>query len=367
VTGVAPRWGDVVVPSLAVAAATVAAVTLARHGAGLVPTTDDRTASGLRDLASCLSAAPAPEEVPTVVATTVGATLELRGTALEVRLAAGYERLATWGDPAGREVTRLLEHAGETVGRLVLVPHEDGVPVDLTALDALLPPVAAVVAATRLTVELERAHGRLVRIRDEERARLRADMHDELSPSLAGVRLTVVAVRDRLAVGDVAEADAMLARVDAEAGRAGTVVRSILEDLRPDDLVQRGLLAAVRDRASALSRPGSFQVDVEAPAALPPLTPETELAVYRTVTEALANAARHSRGQCCSVRLSPDGDDLVLEVTDDGIGLPPRPRTGVGLSSMSARAAGVGGRLEVGSGRSGGACVSARFPLEVTP
>jgi len=239
--------------------------------------------------------------------------------------------------------------------------------VDLTALDALLPPVAAVVAATRLTVELERAHGRLVRIRDEERARLRADMHDELGPSLAGVRLTVVAARDRLAVGDVAEADAMLARVDAEAGRAGTVVRSILEDLRPDDLVQRGLLAAVRDRASALSRPGSFQVDVEAPAALPPLTPETELAVYRTVTEALANAARHSRGQCCSVRLSPEGDDLVLEVTDDGIGLPPRPRTGVGLSSMSARAAGVGGRLEVGSGRSGGACVSARFPLEVTP
>ncbi|MGY1602392.1 sensor histidine kinase [Geodermatophilus sp. SYSU D00815] len=349
---------------LGAAGAAVLAVGVARRGAALVPTTDERTVAGLRDLAARLAGAPAPDEVPDRVAAAVGTALELRGTAVDVVLADGYERLATWGDPSGAGVSRPLEHAGRVVGRLVLVPHADGVPADLGALDRLLPPVAAVVAAARLTAEVEHAHGRLLRIRDDERARLRADMHDELSPSLSGLRLTVAAARDRLAAGDAGSADTLLARVDEEAARAVSVVRAILEDLRPDDLVRQGLLDAVRERVAALSRPGVFEVEVDAPCPLPLLSPEAELAVYRTATEAVSNAARHSGGEHCSVRLSCEGDELVLEVADDGGGLPAAPRAGVGLGSMSARARALGGSFDVGPAASGGVRVLARFPLE---
>ena len=358
-----PTWLEVAIPSLTVAGATALGVHLARSGAALVPSREDRAAAGLRELAGRLSAAPAAADVPGLVAATVGTTLELRGAAVDVRVGAGHERLATWGDPHGPATTRPLVHAGEVVGRLVLVPHGDGVPPDVTALDELLPPVAGIIAANRLTAELEHAHERLLRIRDDERARLRADMHDELSPSLSGLRLTVTAAQDRLAAGDADGARELLDRVDAEAARAGTVVRGILEDLRPDELVRDGLLAAIRNRARALSRSGVFDVTVEAPDPLPPLAPETEVAVYRAATEAVANAARHSGGRHCELRLGAQDGDLVLEVRDDGAGLPRRVRPGVGLGSMVRRAEAVGGELRVHGGEEGGTRVLARFPV----
>ncbi|SNS10719.1 Histidine kinase [Geodermatophilus saharensis] len=362
----APAAVLVCAAALAVAVAAAAAGWVHRRGSALRPPSPDRATTGLRDLAARLAAAPAPDEVLPLVAATVGTTLELQGAAVDVQVGPARERLATWGRPDGRELERPLEHAGQVVGRLVLVPHPDGVPVDLSALDELLAPVAAVVAAARLTTELERAHGRLVRIRDDERARLRADLHDELSPSLSGVRLAVAAARERLEAGDTDGAAALLSRVEDETSRAGGVVTGILEDLRPDDLVRRGLLAAVRDRAAALSRPGAFEVTVEAGPDLPAVTPETEVAVYRTATEAVANAARHSGGRHCRVRLTAGDGALVLEVADDGTGLPatapPRPGGGVGLPSMAARAEAVGGRLRVGTRTDGGAEVQAHFP-----
>jgi signal transduction histidine kinase len=358
-----PTWLEVAVPSLVVAGATALGIRLARSGAAMVPSREDRAAAGLRELAGRLSAAPAAADVPYLVAATVGTTLDLRGTAVDVRVADGYERLATWGDPDGPHTDRPLVHAGDLVGRLILVPHADGVPADLPALDDLLPSVAAVVATVRLTAELERAHERLVRIRDDERARLRADMHDELSPSLSGLRLTAAAAQDRLATGDADAAGELLRRMDAEAGRAGDVVRGILEDLRPDELVRDGLLAAIRGRARALSRSGVFDVTVEAPEPLPSLAPETEVAVYRAATEAVANAARHSGGRHCRLRLGTEDGELVLEVCDDGDGLPRKVRPGVGLGSMARRAEAVGGRLQVQRVDAGGTRVLARFPV----
>lgn len=361
-----PTWLEVAVPSLVVAGATALGIRLARSGAAMVPSREDRAAAGLRDLAGRLSAAPAAADVPSLVVATVGTTLDLRGTAVDVRVAEGYERLATWGDPDGPHTDRPLVHAGDLVGRLILVPHADGVPADLPALDDLLPSVAAVVATVRLTAELERAHERLVRIRDDERARLRADMHDELSPSLSGLRLTAAAAQDRLATGDVDAAGELLRRMDAEAGRAGDVVRGILEDLRPDELVRDGLLAAIRGRAGALSRAGVFDVTVEAPELLPSLAPETEVAVYRAATEAVANAARHSGGRLCRLWLGTEDGELVLEVCDDGDGLPRKVRPGVGLGSMARRAEAVGGRLQVQRVDRGGTRVLARFPVETS-
>ncbi|GAA4407424.1 hypothetical protein GCM10023168_23450 [Fodinibacter luteus] len=348
-----------------VALGTAAGVSLSHRAAGWVPLAGERTRLGVADLADRLSSAPTADEVPALVARTVGEALELRGAAVVMSLHGGEERLATWGDLDGgaAPVTRPLTHAGTIVGRIVLAPHRDGVPLDLAALDALATPVAATVAAGLLTRELQQARDRVLQIRDDERARLRDDLHDELSPSLAGLRLTATAARDRLADDDLAGADALLARIDTEAARTAKVVRGILEGLHPDDLARGGLLDALRDRAAALDRSAAFTITVEAPTQLPAVAPQTEAAVFRTAVEAMANAARHANGSRCTVRLSADSQHLHLDVADDGTGLPSPPRPGLGLPSMAARTEAVGGELQLVTADAGGTIVRARFPL----
>jgi signal transduction histidine kinase len=350
----------------AVSAVVAAGVLFAvRPGRSRVPTTGDRASMGLRDLADRLAAAPRPEEVPPLAARAVGQALDLRGTAVDVRTPEGSRRLAAWGDTSGASVVRPLQHAGVEVGSLVLVLHRDGVPVDLAALDGIVPPVAAVVAATQLTQDLAAARDRVLQVREEERARLRADLHDELSPSLAGTRLTIAAATDRLPARDADDARRLLKQADSELGHAGSVVRNILEDLRPDSLTHHDLLGAVQTRAASFDKPGEFAVPVQADAPLPSLDPQVEAAVFRIASEAMSNAARHSHGSRAVVRLAAQDGGLQLTVSDDGIGLPALPREGVGLGSMADRAAAVGGHLQVSAPASGGTLVTGWFPAAV--
>jgi two-component system NarL family sensor kinase len=105
-----------------------------------------------------------------------------------------------------------------------------------------------------------------------------------------------------------------------------------------------------------------MRVRVEAPPELEPLPAAVEVAAYRIVQEALANAARHSSARRCIVRLALDGA-LELEVRDDGVGVPEGHRTGVGLQSMRERAAELGGTFVVERADGGGTVVHARLPL----
>jgi signal transduction histidine kinase len=235
--------------------------------------------------------------------------------------------------------------------------------VDLSALDEIVPPVAAAIAATRDAESLRRAHERLVQIRDEERQRLRDDLHDELSPALSGLRLAASAAAASLEAGDPETAAGLLARMEFESGRASGVIHGILEDLRPDELDGTDLVQAVRNRVMTFDRPGRFAVHVEAEDPLPPVTAGVELATYRAASEAVANAARHSGGTQCWVRLSGQSGGLLLEVTDDGVGINPGPSVGgVGLGSMAGRVDAVGGVLSVSPSNEGGTSVRAVFP-----
>jgi two-component system NarL family sensor kinase len=268
--------------------------------------------------------------------------------------------LAEWGERTGSEIVRPLEHAGETVGRLVLYPHPDGVPVDLAALQEILPAVAAAVSATRATDSLRLAHARLIGIRDAERHRLRDDLHDELSPSLSGLRLAATAARDRLAEGNADSAADLLGRMEVEAGRAAMVVRGILADL-----LEAGLAPAIRARVMSFHRPGTFEVEVRADEARPVLDPAVEVAAYRVATEAVANAAQHSGGTRCQVVVGCRGDALVVEVLDNGAGLTAASPQGVGLRSMAARAAAAGGVLSIETVEPTGTAVRVLFPAPV--
>jgi signal transduction histidine kinase len=133
--------------------------------------------------------------------------------------------------------------------------------------------------------------------------------------------------------------------------------------LRPPALDEFGLVGAIREHAGQINGPGGLHVAVDAPETLPPLPAAAEVAAYRIALEALANVVRHAQATVCRVRVTVDDDVLKIEVADDGVGLPPEHRAGVGIAAMRERAAELGGELRIRTGDAGGTHVSARLPL----
>jgi signal transduction histidine kinase len=242
--------------------------------------------------------------------------------------------------------------------------RQDLTPAERRLLGDLGLQVAVAAHAVLLDRALRRSGERLVVGREEERRRLRRDLHDGLGPALAGVALGVDAARNMLRA-DPGSADALLADLKDETLGCVGEVRRIVEDLRPPALDELGLLPALTAFADRLStRDDALQVAVQAPDPLPPLSAAVEVAAYRIATEAMTNVARHAHARCCLLRLEV-GHDLTVEVRDDGVGVPARRLAGVGLPSMTARAAELGGHCAVARLDGGGTQVIAHLPLAV--
>ena len=125
------------------------------------------------------------------------------------------------------------------------------------------------------------------------------------------------------------------------------------------------MAGAVRETAARYDTDG-LSVSVDAPESLPALPAAVEVAAYRIAGEALANVVRHAGARSCVVRLSSGDGELRLEVSDDGVGLPPpggSRSAGVGLHSMRERAEELGGSLRIEASPAGGTRVLARLPL----
>ena len=214
------------------------------------------------------------------------------------------------------------------------------------------------VHAVRLAADLQRSRERLVTAREEERRRLRRDLHDGLGPALAGLVFRLDAT-ERLLPAEPGRAAEHVAAVRADL--KGTIgdVRRLVDGLRPPALDELGLVAALREHAA---RGGEVIVDVDAPHPLPLLPAAVEVAAYRIITEALTNVTRHAAARTCTVRLRA-GEALHLEIADDGCGMPDTCAPGVGLLSMRERAVELGGTCVVDSRAGGGTTVSVRLPL----
>lgn len=212
----------------------------------------------------------------------------------------------------------------------------------------------------RLTNQLQRSRERLVATREEERRRLRRDLHDGLGPQLATLTVKVNAAQNLLRT-DPDAAEQLLAEIKAESQSAVKEIRRVVQGLRPSSLDQLGLLSALREFA-AQNRDGRMQITLHAPDLFPPLPAAVEVAAYRIATEAITNAVRHARAQNCTLHLEVN-ETLDLEVRDDGDGLPIDYELGVGLSSMRERAAELGGTFKVRSDPDQGTMIAVRLPL----
>jgi signal transduction histidine kinase len=235
---------------------------------------------------------------------------------------------------------------------------------DMHVLAVLAIPLGVALRATMLSEELQQSRERIVAAREEERRRLRRDLHDGLGPTLSGVAYATDAARN-LARSDPDTAVDLLVRLRGDIGDAIVEIRRLVEGLRPPALDELGLVGALHREAERLSyqeggRP--LTVSVDAPSDMPELPAAVEVAAYRISAEALNNAAKHSGAENVRVRITV-GEELHIQVRDDGLLGPNGWSPGVGMASMSERAAEVGGRCEARPGPDGGN-VEAVLPLK---
>ncbi|MBK8540859.1 MAG: GAF domain-containing sensor histidine kinase [Ardenticatenia bacterium] len=259
-----------------------------------------------------------------------------------------------------------ITYLDQPLGLLVVGGRAGGRP--LTPRDrALLGDVARQLGialyAARLTVDLQASRERLVAAREEERRRIRNDLHDGLAPTLSSLQLQLGAIQ-RLMRGRPDEAERLMDGLRESLRGATSEIRRLVNDLRPPMLDAFGLVGALRQLVPAES---DIAFDLLAPEPMPALPAAVEVAAYRIAGEAIHNVIRHSGARRCVLRIELAPAELRLEVSDDGRGFPVDRPVGVGASSMRERAAELGGSLTLENAAEGGARVLARLPLRPAP
>jgi signal transduction histidine kinase len=254
-----------------------------------------------------------------------------------------------------------LTYSGRSVGQLLVAVPPGGLGRrGQQLLEEMARHTAVATHAARLQAELQRSREQIVTSREEERRRLRHDLHDDLGPGLAATAMQLEAVADLVEV-QPARAVALLHGASAYLRNSVADVRRIVDDLQPAALADLGLVQALDELAERL-RSAGVAVGVSVQGRLDGLSAAVEVAAYRITAEALANVAKHSGARNVEVRLSLEEGALVVRVADDGVGLPAQASAGVGLRSMHQRATELGGSCSV-AGDTGGTTVLATLPL----
>jgi signal transduction histidine kinase len=317
----------------------------------------------LSRLSQQLKTTLAPAAVLPTIAEAIAQTLKLPYVALALTHGDRLEIAAAYGRPTGDPIQLPLVYQAETVGQLLVAPRAPGeafTPAERRLLEDIALQAGVAVHAVRLTADLQRSHERLITAREEERRRLRRDLHDGLGPQLASLTLTLAAARELLR-HDVDAADMLLQELGIHTQAAIADIRRVVYALRPPALDDLGLVLALREQVAHYRQAG-LQITIDAPDQLPPLPAAVEVAAYRIVQEALTNVVRHAQARTCAVCLTL-GDALIVVIRDDGVGLPPGGRAGVGLASMRERTAELGGTWVIETAPNRGTCIRAQLPL----
>jgi signal transduction histidine kinase len=319
----------------------------------------------LSRLSRQLEQADTTEEILPSLVETVAAALKLPYVAIMLpgEDGRGWEVAAISGQRDEQVETIPLIHQDLEIGRLEVGPRSTGENLgdsDRMILASIAQLVATTIRAIELNQQLQRSRRQLVTAREEERRRIRRDLHDGLGPVLASLTLQADTTMD-LVHSDPDEAVEVLKKIRAKAQTAVNDVRLLVHDLRPPALDELGLSGAIRQYVANLET-GSLIIDVDAPESLPKLPAAVEVAAYRIVQETVNNVIHHANSTSCTVRLTFN-DELDLEVSDNGIGLPDSRSEGFGTQSLSERAAELGGTCTIESVPTGGTRVHARLPL----
>jgi signal transduction histidine kinase len=262
--------------------------------------------------------------------------------------------------PSDRDLADVpLTYQGAEIGHLYVAPRHPSTSLsnrDLKLLADLAQQLGVALYAIRASEQVQASRAALVTAREEERRRIRRDLHDGLGPSLASMKLQLTAA-SRLLDAEPGRAAGLLGEVRDNMDETTADIRRLVYGLRPPLIDELGLITALRNHPSAHS---GLTVTVE-PDELPDLPAAVEVALYRIASEAIHNAVRHSGGQRCTVTIEAAADEVRMRISDDGRGLPEPLVGGVGIAAMRERAAELGGTVELVS--HDGTTISTVVPL----
>jgi signal transduction histidine kinase len=320
----------------------------------------------LTQLAGTLENIPSTNDVLPTIARTIGQTLKIPYVAFQLDQNGEEKISASFGTQMDELLSFPLMYQREIIGTLQLArraPGEELSAADLRLIENIARQAGAAAQTVRLNTELIRSRAQIVNEREEERLRIRRDLHDELGPILASQVFKLAAAR-QVVRPQPEKAERLLDEIAQQSQQTVSEIRRLVHGLRPPVLDQLGLVEAVRDLTRYQA--GEMAYDITAPAeGLPPLAPAVEVNAYRIVLEALNNVTRHAHASHCFVGFSIEPNVLALQIRDDGMGLPAEYRAGVGLRSMRARAEEIGGQFSFDAVDPHGTCIVARLPLSI--
>ena len=219
------------------------------------------------------------------------------------------------------------------------------------------------------TVELERLSRRMVQQHEDERRRLSLELHDETAQVFAAVKMQLGVVRERVRQDDPA-LGARLERALELVDEGMRSIRNVTNDLRPSLLDDLGLLPALRSLVADYRERRDVDATIEAPDALPGLSEEAEVALFRALQEALANVARHATGAPVTVTLAATPSHVTLRVADRGPGFDKALTVAdfeaaghLGLAGMRERIVALGGEVRIRSAAGAGVEIALTIPV----
>lgn len=326
----------------------------------------------LNQLGAQLENSITPETALPLIVETIARTMRVPYAAIELTTDDGrqttfthYPLSAVSGPPSLLSLP--LRYQNETVGELKIArraPHENFSPADLQLLENLARQAGAVAYTARLNAQLQQSREKIIAERENERKRLRRDLHDGLGPTLASQTLKLDAALELLNDEKQETRDARNILQDVKTQTQNTVadIRRIVYELRPPALDDLGLVGALRAHLAQYNAVNGLQITLDAPNELPPLSAAVQVNAYRIVLEAVNNAVKHAHAPYCFVRIASNGN-LSIEIRDDGIGLPENFRAGVGIASMRERAEELGGTFRIEANEPRGTRVIATLPI----
>lgn len=329
-----------------------------------------------------------PNETIRLVVQTVRDSLHLPYAGITFTLDEQETLMSSSGELISDTLSLPIVHRGEELGFLIVAHRSQGEAFtveDRKLLNVLIRHVASIVQGVKMSVELkllardlQESREKLILAREEERRKLRDNLHDDLAPRLAALALNVAAA-ERYVKKDPEKATSMLTDLGNNIRGSVMDIRTIVHGLRPPTLDELGLIGAIQEKIHELTKSGEQAPDTaESPALrisldvngdLPAFPAAVEVAAYRIITESIVNVVRHSQATNCTVHIAIKGNRrLSIEIVDDGIGInsrrKPHSSGGIGIQSIRERAAELGGQVNYESPASGGTKVIVVLPYE---
>jgi len=297
---------------------------------------------------------------------TLAQTLRLPYAAISLLDDAPAARFASSRDLPPSELIHLpLTYQTERIGELILAPRSQGEsfsPSDMKLINIIAQQAGVAAYTVRLNNDLQRSRERLVTAQEEERRRLRRDLHDGVGPTLASLSQRIDTASE-LVNTDPEKSVQLLKDLKGQVKETVAEIRRLVYALRPPVLDEFGLISAIREHVAQYNGPSGMTLTFDVTEPLPSLPAAVEVAAYRIALEAFTNIVKHAAASACQITIKIESNALLLEVSDNGKGLSAESRAGVGFTSIRERAAELGGECVIENIPTGGTRVCARLPI----